>query len=153
MLTKNLSDWRPAGRDTLQVADPGSPWTVHVTADRCELLGARLWELGLSRAAPAADVTLAGWAAGIAAAAIGLPEPLKVLEVDDLSQQALLRSATPTTQDGKLLYFEVLLKGTTAATLRRYQANLDATPRREQVPFVLTHETTGQLVAALTAHA
>jgi hypothetical protein len=150
MLIKNLSEWRPAGRDTLLLTAPDSPWTVAVTADHCELLGARLWELTVRRPS-AGDKPLAAWAHAIAARTAGLIEPLRVVELDEVSQKALLRSEKPARRDGKATYYEVVVQGTQSASLCRYQANEESTPRREQIAFVLTHEVVANLVAALTA--
>src|ERR1043165_1732170 len=98
-LTKSLSEWRPAGRDTLLATERGSPWTVQVTADHCELLGARLWELAATRPDAPASAKLTDWAACVAAKAAGLLDSLRVLEVDELAQQALLRSQTSVQAD------------------------------------------------------
>jgi hypothetical protein len=150
MVIKNLSEWRPAARDTLLVTAASSPWTVAVTADHCELLSARLWELAVRRSS-AGTGSLATWANSIAERMAGLLEPLRVVEVDELTQKAMLRSQTPAGRNGKATYYEVLIEGTQSATLRRYQANDDAAPRREQIAFVLTHEVIAGVIAALTA--
>jgi hypothetical protein len=150
-LIKSLSEWRPASRDSLLLTDRDSGWTVQVTADHCELLGSQLWEVTASRSAPPANVKLTDWVTRIVANSAGLQEPLRVLEVDEHAQQALLRSVTPVRRDDKLYYYEALVKGTTAVTLRRYQTSQDGPSRREQVPFILTHETAASVVKALTA--
>jgi hypothetical protein len=45
----------------------------------------------------------------------------------------------------------VLLYGTAAATVRRYQASHEAGARREQVAFALTHEALAKLAGDLTS--
>jgi hypothetical protein len=47
-----------------------------------------------------------------------------------------------------LFYYEVLLKGIRAASVRRYQASRDG-GHRAQVPFVLTHEVLAKFVGDL----
>jgi hypothetical protein len=150
-LIKSLSEWRPDSRATLAVKEKDSPWTVQVTADRCELLGAQVWELAVARAGAPEGLKMVDWAQRIATNTSGLQEPLRVLEIDEQMQQALLRSEAPVERDGKVSYYEVQVKGTTGATLQRFQANRDSTTRREQIAFVLTHETIARVVAGLTA--
>jgi hypothetical protein len=150
MVIKNLSEWRPAARDTLLVTAASSPWTVAVTADHCELLSARLWELVVRRSS-SGNGSLAAWVKSMVERMAGLLEPLRVVEVDELTQKALLRSQPSSGRNGKATYYEILIEGTQSATLRRYQANDDGTPRREQFAFVLTHEVIAGVVAALTA--
>ena len=47
-------------------------------------------------------------------------------------------------------YFEVLLSGTTLATLRRYQAAHANAQPRAQVAFPMTHESLAKVVSDLT---
>lgn len=150
-LIKSLSEWRPDSRDTLSVKEQDSPWTVQLTADHCERLGALVWELTVARSSVPEGIKMADWARQIARNTTGLQETLCVLEVDEQMQQALLRSQTPVERDDKVSYYEVLVKGTTSATLRRFQTNRDSHARREQISFVLTHEANGRVVAGLTA--
>jgi hypothetical protein len=139
-ILKSLSEWRTFRHNDLYLDEPEGPWKVQITADRCDELGCRVWELALRRPAPAAGASLAGWAEKIAANARGLPDALKVYEVDEHRREAVLRSETPQQKGGKVLYFEVLVRNTTEATLRRYQATAEGQGKRDQVPFVLTHE-------------
>jgi hypothetical protein len=90
------------------------------------------------------------WANGVARRVTGLMEPLRVLEIDIQRNEALLRSNEPTRRSADLFYYEVLLKGTQAASVRRYQGNPDG-GRREQVPFGLTHEALAKLIGDLVA--
>src|SRR6516162_8025734 len=95
-LLPKLSEWRPAGagRHSWSAAPPEDGWTVHLTADRADTLSCLVWELTLSRTGAAPEgLTLKGWAEGVAGRATGLLEPLKLLEVDEARNEALLRSA------------------------------------------------------------
>jgi hypothetical protein len=151
-LQPKLAEWRPAaGRQTLTVPDGGSGWAVSLTADRHDELGCLVWEMTLRRVAPGGG-DLGAWAARAAERVTGLLEPLKVVEVDVQLNKALLRSNEPARRpQGALFYYEVLLQGTTAATVRRYQGNAPGNGRREQVAFALTHEALAKLARDLTA--
>ena len=154
ILYQRLGSWRPPeGRHDLAVAEEVPGWAVTVTADRCDEVGSLAWELNLRRvaAAPARKVTLKDWANGIAARVSGLLETLKVVEVDDVQNQALLRSNTATQRGDKLYYYEVRLRGTTEAQVCRYQARSNTNGPRDQVPFAVTHETLIKLVSDLCA--
>jgi hypothetical protein len=149
---EKLAEWHPpAGRHTLTVPDKGAGWSVAVTADRSDVLGCLVWELALRRTAAAPDgETLRGWAERVVARVVGLLEPLKVHEIDTARNEALLRSDAPLQRGESLFYYEVLLHGASAATVRRYQASHGGS-RREQVAFALTHEALAKFVADLTA--
>ena len=147
-LQGKLAEWRPAGegRHSWSETVPESGWAVGLAADRTDTLGCLVWELSLARTASVpAGLTLKGWADGIAARVSGLMEDLKVLEVDDVRQEALLRSDGPTAKGDDRLYYEVHLRGLTHATVRRYKGSLSAGARREQVAFALTHEVLAKL--------
>ncbi|MCC6419386.1 MAG: hypothetical protein IT429_14215 [Gemmataceae bacterium] len=147
-----LSEWRPPqGRQTLAVTDPASGWTAALTADRADVVGCLVWEIALRRDAASADgpQDLRAWAEGAAARVTGLLEPLAVHEVDSGRNEALLRSTGPSRRSDQLFYYEVLLRGTTAAVVRRYQASPQSIERRQQVAFALTHEALAQFVANL----
>jgi hypothetical protein len=153
LLLEKLARWRPdSGRQTLDVSHPESGWAAAVTADQVELLGCRLWEVALRRpagAAPADD--LKARAERVAAQATGLLEPLCVVEVDAPAGVALLRSGAPGHWGDGQFYYELLLGADGGSTVRRYQTPGPDRPRREQVPFTLTHEALAQLVSNLTA--
>jgi hypothetical protein len=150
-LLAKLAEWHPpSGRHTLTVPYKAA-WAASVTADRSDALGCLVWELAVRRTAEApAGETLRGWADRIVARVVGLLEPLKVHEIDAERNEGLLRSAAPAQRGEKLFYYEVLLNGTAAATVRRYQAAHDG-GRREQVAFALTHEVLAKLAGDLTA--
>lgn len=148
-LQGKLAEWHPAGegRHSWSETFPEAGWAVGLAADRADTLGCLVWELTLARTVAAPDgLTLKGWADGIAARVSGLMEDLKVLEVDDLRQEALLRSDGPTAKGDDRLYYEVHLRGLTHATVRRYKGSRTAGTRREQVAFALTHEVLAKLV-------
>jgi hypothetical protein len=154
ILYRKLGDWRPPeGRHELIVADEASGWGVTVSADRCDEVGCLVWEMHLRRAptAPARKVTLSNWARAVADRVTGLLEPLKVIEVDPVQNQALLRSTAATQRGGKLYYYEVLLRGTSEAQVCRFQAKQNNAGPRDQVSFALTHETLVKFTADLCA--
>lgn len=146
-LLPKLSEWHPAGvgRHSLSVAAPEAGWTVHLTADKADTLSCLVWELTLARTADTpAGLTLKAWAEGIAARATGLLEPLKLVEVDDVRGEALLRSESPAKKGEGVAYYEVKLFGLNRATVRRFQASRTASGR-DQVGFALTHEVLAKL--------
>jgi hypothetical protein len=147
-LLQKLAEWHPKKRDTLQVTDEATGWTVALTAERCDSLSCQLWEATLRRQ-PAADAPdLKAWATRCAEQLRGLPNGLAVVEVDTLRQEALLRSEKPVARDEQVLYFEAHLYGTNAVTVCRYQTQTHATAKREQVAFVLSHEMIAGLIEA-----
>ena len=151
-LLEKLADWRPPGRQTLAVAPEGAGWTVAVTADRCDEVGCLLWELTLRRTSPpAGGWSVGAWAERAAGRVTGLLEPLEVLEVDTLRDEALLRSDEPAHRGEQLFYYELLLKGSGEALLRRFQAAPNGQARRQQVTFALTHEALAKLASDLAA--
>lgn len=151
-LLPKLNSWSPTGIGLHSLAVPlEHGWTASVTAERVESLGCRATEISLHRAArPASAADLTEWALRSAQRATGLLEPLKIIEVDSTRSEAILRSAAPTVRDDKLQYYELHLRGTHAATLRRYEAERTA-GRRQVTAFVLTHEAIAKLAEDLTA--
>jgi len=139
-LLRKLAEWHPRKRDTLLVSDEATSWTVALTADRCDSLSCQLWEITLRRQPVADAPDLKAWAGRCAEQLRGLPNGLSVLEVDTLRQEALLRSEKPFAREEQVLYFEAHLYGTKSVTIRRFQAPTHTSAKREQVPFVLSHE-------------
>ena len=134
---RKLASWRPArgSRQTLAVPDEDSGWAVNLVVDRHDELSSAFWEITLQRVAPArSESTLVSWAKGVADRVTGLLEPLEVLEIDSSRNEALLRSDEPTQRGADLFYYEVLLKGTQTAQIRRYQGS-PGDGHREQVSF------------------
>jgi hypothetical protein len=151
---RKLADWRPGqGRQLLAVPDEGTGWSLTLTADRTDSLGCLAWEFRLERTprSAASVAALQGWAEQVAHRVTGLLEPLKVVEVDAQRHEALLRSQEPTASGDTLSYYEVLLRGTEVALVRRYRASRLTETRREQVAFALTHDALVKLAIDLTA--
>ena len=155
-LLARLAEWRPAGDGPhafhAPLAAPG--WALALTADRAETLGCLATELTVRQ--PAADqpveaAALTQWAVRAVRRVTGLLEPLKLVEVDVTRSEALLRSERPSARGESVQYYELLLRGEHAATLRRYQAPRTGPGKRQPVPFALTHETVAKLAADLTA--
>jgi hypothetical protein len=150
---RKLASWRPArgSRQTLALPDEGSGWAVSLVVDRHDELSAAFWEVTLQRVAPVRNpITLESWAKEIPQRVTGLLESLKVLEIDAARNEALLRSDEPTQRGTDLFYYEVLLKGTQTARIRRYQGSPGG-GHREQVSFLLTHEALAKLARDITA--
>ena len=146
-LLPKLSEWKPAGdgRHSLAVAAPEAGWSAHLTADKTDSLSALVWELALARTGSAPEgFTLKAWAEGIAKRATGLLEPLRVLEVDDVRGEGVLRSDSPAKKGERVTYYEVRLFGTDRAVVRRFAADRSQSGR-EQVAFALTHEVLAKL--------
>ena len=152
---QKIGEWRPSGdkRQSLLIPNGGSGWAVEVQADRCDELGCRVWEMTLRRTgkSDAQSADLQAWADRAAKQVTGLIEPLCVVEVDQHRHEALLRSRTPTWRGQIVSYFEILLRGTKSATLRRFRAYQEPGHRREQIAFPLTHEALTKVVTDLTA--
>ncbi len=147
-LLPKLSEWQPTGAGrhswSTDLADGG--WNLHLAADRADSLSCLVWELTLSRTAVVPKgLTLKAWADGIVARVGGLMEDLKVYEIDAHSNEALLRSDSPSSRGEKLAYYEVKLYGLDKAVVRRFAAS-KATVGRDQVAFALTHEVLADLV-------
>lgn len=150
---QKLADWRPAGneRQTLVIPEEKAGWLVQLSANRNDELGCLAWEMTLRRTAvpPSPNLDLAGWADAMARQVTSLLEPLRVVEVDVARNEALLRSDQPTPRGPGLLYYEVHLKGTAEAVLRRYQGFHEADKHREQVAFPITHEALARVIGEM----
>lgn len=155
ILLQKLAEWQPpaTGRNTFTAAEEPTGWQLILTADRWDDLSCLAWELTVRKANALAGgaAALQNWADRIANRAVGVMEPLKVLEVDPSRNEAILRSSEPRRRGDQLFYFEVLLKGTGEAMVRRYQGARPGGVKREQVAFAVTHEALADLVARLTA--
>jgi hypothetical protein len=150
-LLEKLADWRPAARQTLEINDPAAGWTVAVEADAADLVGVRVWEARLAYTGATPPGDLADRAHRTASAVTGLLEPLRLVEVDAVGGVALLRSDEPTQRGSALHYYEVLLNGSGAASLRRFQGPDADHARRRQISFALTHESLAKWVADVTS--
>jgi hypothetical protein len=154
-LLNDLTEWRPAGDGPHSFGHTlDSGWTVAVTADAADTVGCRLTEVAVARPAPAKPATAASlkrWAGRIAGRASGLLEPLNLIEIDATQAEAVLRSETPVRRGKSVEYYEVLLHGRQAATLKRYKAPQSGPGKRRSIPFALTHEAIAKLADDLTA--
>ena len=152
---QKIADWRPAGdkRHALLIPDGGSGWAVEVQADRCDELSCRVWELTIRRTRKVESQVsaLQAWADRAARQVTSLLEGIRVVEVDPERNEALLRSNTPSRRGNIVSYFEVLLRGTKSATLRRFRAHDEPGHHREQIAFPITHEALAKVVTDLTA--
>jgi hypothetical protein len=146
-----LAEWRPAGegRQTLPVADDAAGWAAAVTVERQESVGCQVWEVALRYTGADRATDLPGWAEGVAQRVTGLLEPLSVVEVDRPRNEALLRSTPPSRRGDDVFYYEVHLKGTRDASLRRYHASHQPKHPREQIPFAITHEALARVIGDL----
>src|SRR5205823_5993048 len=127
ILLEKLANWRPSGRQTLNVADTGTAWSTAVTADCVDQVGCRLWELTFRRAGADFPAAALQERAGRAAKRVtGLLESLKLVEVDEPRRVALLRSETPGQRGADLFYYELLLHGNGTIELRRFQGSHQA---------------------------
>jgi len=152
-LLPKLADWRPAGAGPHSFAAPlENGWQIAITADQAESLGCRAIGVNITRPAvrPATAAELTEWAVRSARRITGLLEPLKVIEVDAVRSESILRSDPPANRGTAVQYYELVLAGTHSAGLRRYQAER-AGGRREAIPFTLTHETIAKIAEDLTA--
>jgi hypothetical protein len=141
-ILQQLDEWRPrGGRSTVNIDDKDSGCSVQVTADRNDEIGAMAWEISVRRPAESGQ-TVRNWADRCAERLTAL-DPLKVLEIDQGRDESMLRSARPTRRGDKQFYYELMLKGTTEARLRRFQTK---DSKREQVAFPITHEALGRVV-------
>jgi hypothetical protein len=148
IVLRKLVETLPAGERHHVLVTEG-PWTVTLTAERRDDLSCLLWQIDAERGAGAPG-DVAAWAARIATQASGLMETLKVVEVDDVQRAALLRSTKATEKGDDRFYYEIHLRGTSRATVRRYQG-AGAGKAREQIAFALTNETIAKLADDLTA--
>jgi len=135
------------GKQSLSVHDAESGWGACLAWEKHDDLGIAIWELQLLQTGSESakiDSYLEGWAEAVSSV-VGLLEPLQILEIDHYSHEALIRSRAPAERDGSIFYYEILLKSDREALIRRYRGAASHT-RREQLPFILTHEALGKLV-------
>jgi hypothetical protein len=150
-LLQKLAKWRPdSARASLDVTAPESGWAVTLDAAHVEFQGSRLHEVNVRPLTPTPVADLRARAEQLAGRVTGLLEPLRVVEVDAAGGLAQLRSDKPGQWGDGAFYYEVLLHAGGAVGVRRYQAPGPDQPRRQQVPFTLTHEALAKLVTDLT---
>jgi hypothetical protein len=155
-LLAKLAEWRSGtGRRALNVSDEATGWAVSLAADRADQVGCLVWEMTVRRSHPLPGgnaKTLRAWADRIATRARGLLETLKVVEVDPERDEAIIRSDAPAAKGEDRFYYEIHVKGTGVATLRRYQGSLSGGGKREQIAFALTHEALARLAADIAGN-
>ena len=145
-LLESLNAWRPAGESRSILSQAGDDWTVSIDAERNDSVGCLLSEMTLTRSAvDVGPIAVRPWAERVANRVTGLVEPLKVIEVDDERNEAILRSTSPSKKGSLAQFYEVQLAGVGMATVKRYKADTVAGTRREQVSFALTHEVIAKL--------
>lgn len=113
----------------------------------CALTQIELQEMANS---PFTNEQLAKWTERICSKVVYLLEPLKTIEVDQISHVALVRSQAPKNKDHAIAYYEMLAHGDHHATLSRYRFDTDS-HRRDKVAFVLTNDQLEVLVDDLVA--
>jgi hypothetical protein len=151
-LLQRLADFGPqdSGRQTVTVSDAEAAWSVSLSIDRNDNLSCALWEMSERSRRPLTDagLNLKTWAEKVAGQVRGLLEPLRVVEIDDTRDEALLRSDEPTARKSDRYYYEVLLNGAGQAEVRRFKGTTER-GKRQQTPFTLTHETLAKLAGDL----
>ncbi len=133
-------------RQSWTQAVAGTDWALTLTTDRVDTLGCLLWEAELTRlqAAPISIADLKQHASVVADRVRGLMETLRLIEVDETRNEALLRSDGPTKRTGSLAYYEILMTAGRRVLVRRFQRSSEK-GQREQIAFAITHETVAQL--------
>jgi hypothetical protein len=153
-LLPSLAEHRPAspGRHTWTYTDAATGWAVALTIDKVDAMSCQLTEVALTPATPAAwdAPALRARAETVATKVTGLLEQLRLIEIDALRGEAILRSTAPTSRSKKRFHYEMRISGTGTASLRRYQAALDPVAKREPVAFGLTHEALGKFLDDVT---
>ncbi len=146
-----LAEWRPAGsgRHIFRYADAGSGWAISLAVEKTDELSCQLSEVTCEHAV-VKEPDLASWANALAQHVTGLMEPLKVIEIDEQRNEAILRSEEPTTRGDRRAHFELKLQGTRRATLTRYAAETAPAAQRKSIAFALTRESLSKLVDDLT---
>ena len=139
LLRRKLSEAPAANeRHDFMVTDETSGWSLHLTADRRDAWSTVAWELNLRR--PPAQGDVAAWAQNVVAQTGGLLEALRVVEVDKLHDRACsCEPATPSEQDDKLAYYELILQGTQSVAMCRFQGR-NASGKARADPVSRAHQ-------------
>lgn len=135
-----------SGRIESVVAEGGGV-TIRCDLERAEGVGCSLTQIDLveERRRPLDAGELRGWAEQVCGRVTYLLEPFGVVEVDELSGAAVVRSKPPHRRGGRIAYYEWVADRNRHASLRRYQYDV-ASKKRSAVPFPLTREQLGYLV-------
>ncbi len=151
-LIQNLISGPLTGASPFTAEFPESGWNAQIDLEHRDIVGSIIRELNLERTGDRPDeLTTQAWAESIAARASGLLERFAFLEYDSTQDEALLRSDVPSQKQNHLSYYELRLKGTSKAVLRRYQFERGSKFPREQVSFALTHEVLQKLIDDITS--
>ncbi len=148
-LTKTLSNWKVTERSSTFTQDKESGWAVKLTADACDSLGCRLVQAQLRQPQSEDEQDLQQWAEAVCERASSALEGMTLIEVDKTREEAVIRSSAPATQDDKLYYFELFLRGTRDVTLKKFEARFASNAKRQQVPFVMTHDAVAKALSAI----
>jgi hypothetical protein len=143
-LNQALNDPANAGSDTVSAS--AGPWQATASTAHRDKIGAEINELTVERATSGPG-NVKGWADNFADRSHGLLEPLKVIEVDNGRDEAMIRSSPPKKADGNTDYYEVKMQATEKASVKRYRHDGGG---RQEIPFTLTHDGIRQLVDDLT---
>lgn len=147
-LQNQLSRWQPSDGASEFTTDFGD-WTVRIDAEQTDRIGCLVRELSVTRSAVGvAPIVVGPWARNVAANAVGLLEPLRVIEVDGERNEAILRSDSPARTGDRAAYYEAILDGRGVGRLRRYVADVKAGTPRDAMPFALTRETIAKVTMA-----
>jgi hypothetical protein len=85
-----------------------------------------------------------------------LMEPLKIIELDSTTKAVQLRSEKPEMNDGRLSYYELVLKAgkwfgyRNHVSMHRYSQHSQDEPNRHAVPFPITKKQFQKLIDDLT---
>lgn len=152
-LLPRLAEWVPVGEDRPSESFPlpEHGWTARLTAERVDTVGCRILELQLTRDNPVAEnaEALTAQAKAAASRVSGLMEPLRLIEVDGVSQVAMLRSEGPPSNGDFVQYYEVRFQGRNLIRVERIKASKNPPASREAIAFALTHEVIAKLVEDL----
>jgi hypothetical protein len=149
LLSRLAESRRTNGDRYIRHTDTAKGWSVTVEVEKTDALSCQVASVTCERLGGVAP-ELGAWASALAKQVRGLMEPLRVVEIDQVRGEAILRSDAPTTRADRRAHFELHLFSNRKATLARYAAGLEPTSRRERVPFALTLESLGKLVDDMT---
>src|SRR2546423_4188302 len=150
-LSSKLAEWRPSapGQSKVSEADPATGWSASLTVDKADALSCQLSELAVSRSTGRYETK--AWADALTRRVTGLMEPLRVVEIDGLRDEAVLRSDTPTVRNDRRAHYELRLRNRDSAQLVCFSAAADPPAQREPAKFTLTPEGLAKLLGGPTA--
>src|SRR5689334_8132926 len=120
-LSSKLAEWRPApGHAKVSEADTATGWSATLTVDKADALSCPLSELAVARATGRYETK--PWAESLTRRVTGLMEPLRIVEIDAVRDEAILRSDAPTVRGDRRAHYELRLRRGNSATLTRFTA-------------------------------